>query len=82
MRSGFPRHIRDYDYPEKTSGSGQFYTKNPKFSWLDARTLFVLLKELKPGRVIEIGSGFSSLLIADVNHRFLDGQVNFTCIEP
>jgi hypothetical protein len=32
--------------------------------------------------MIEIGSGFSSLLTADVNRRFLDGTLEFTCIEP
>ncbi len=32
--------------------------------------------------MIEIGSGFSSLLTADVNRRFLGGALDFTCIEP
>ena len=78
----FPRHIGDYDYPEQEPVNTQYYTQNSQFSWLDSRTLFVLLKELKPGRVIEIGSGFSSLLTADVNNRFLAGQCDFSCIEP
>lgn len=78
----FPRHLGDYDYPEHEIGEGQYFTQNSQFSWLDSRSLFVLLKELKPGRMIEIGSGFSSLLTADVNHRFLDGSCDFTCIEP
>ena len=78
----FPRNFPDYDYPEHESASGEFYTQNNRFSWLDSRSLFVLLKELKPRRMIEIGSGFSSLLTADVNHRFLGGQIDFTCIEP
>lgn len=78
----FPRNFPDYDYPEHESASGQFYTQNSQFSWLDSRSLFVLLKELKPRRVIEIGSGFSTLLTADVNHRFLGSQIDFSCIEP
>jgi Methyltransferase domain len=32
--------------------------------------------------MIEVGSGFSSLLTADVNRRFLDGRLDFRCIEP
>lgn len=32
--------------------------------------------------MIEVGSGFSSLLSADVNHRFLGDAMDFTCIEP
>ncbi len=80
----FPRHIDAYDYPEHEDRSRphRFYSRNSQFSWLDARLLFVILRELRPRRMIEVGSGFSSLLSADVNHRFLDGSMEFTCIEP
>jgi len=79
----FPRFIGDYDYPEHEGADpAAFYTQNSQFSWLDARALFVLLRAWRPRRVIEVGSGFSSLLIADVNRRWLEGHVEFTCIEP
>lgn len=80
-----PRHLPDFDYPDEPDGRGNgsgFYIKNPAFSWLDARMLFALLRELRPRRMIEIGSGFSSLLTADVNRRFLNGNLELTCIEP
>jgi hypothetical protein len=32
--------------------------------------------------MIEVGSGFSTLLAADVNRRFLDSSMEITCIEP
>jgi hypothetical protein len=32
--------------------------------------------------VIEVGSGFSSLVTAKVNREFLQGRMHFTCIEP
>lgn len=81
----FPRHMPSWDYPERLERapeSTQFFTQNPAFSWLDARTLFVLLNEWRPRRLIEVGSGFSTLLAADVNRRFLDGDCDITCIEP
>jgi hypothetical protein len=81
----FPRHMPAYDYPERrdeTMAATQFYTQNPAFSWLDSRTLFVLLNEWRPRRLIEVGSGYSTLLTADVNRRLLDGAVEITCIEP
>ena len=52
------------------------------FGGLDARALFVLLRKLRPQRMIEVGSGYSSLLSADVNQRFLDSQMELTCVEP
>lgn len=85
LRNVFPRFIADYDYPEhldETPGLASFYTCNSQFSWLDSRSLFVLLREWQPRRLIEVGSGFSTLLAADVNHRFLDGRMEITCIEP
>jgi hypothetical protein len=42
----------------------------------------VLLRELKPRRMIEVGSGYSSLLAADINHRFLASGIDLRCIEP
>lgn len=85
LRKWFPRHLPGYDYPEhaaECSDATQFYTRNTQFSWLDARTLFVFLNEFKPRRMIEVGSGWSSLLTADVNHRRLGNSCHFQCIEP
>jgi len=85
LNSDFPTYIADYDYPELeaaiTTKNG-FYSGNTQFGWLDSRTLFVLLRKWRPKRVIEVGSGFSSLLMADVNRRFLDSTCEITCIEP
>jgi Methyltransferase domain len=81
----FPRHIQAYDYPEylqETPGLTEYFTGNSEFGWLDSRALFVLLREWQPKRMIEVGSGFSSLLTADVNRRFLDSSLDLTCIEP
>ena len=80
-----PQHLLQFDYPDKprTGGSSHsYYTTNPAFAWLDSRMLFTVLRELQPRRMIEIGSGYSSLLAADVNTRFLNSALDLTCIEP
>jgi hypothetical protein len=85
LREFFPRHLEHYDYPETlpdTPELTQFFTRNSQFSWLDCRALFVLLNEWRPRRMIEVGSGYSTLLTADVNRRFLGSAMEFTCIEP
>ena len=84
LTDSFQRYYADYDYPEHPVPNcpTAYYTRNPHYSWLDSRTLFVMLREYRPARMIEIGSGFSSLLTADVNARFLEGKLDFTCIEP
>jgi hypothetical protein len=85
LAEAFPRWLPGYDYAEEgpeDSTLERFYTRNAQFSWLDARLLFVMLRELRPRRVIEVGSGYSSLLMADVNQRFFDGAIDITCIDP
>ncbi|MDR0770518.1 MAG: hypothetical protein LBE75_04900 [Burkholderiales bacterium] len=85
LSEDFPRFIGDYDYPEKENEVKQahdFFTQNSQFSWLDARATFVLMRKWRPSRVVEVGSGYSSLLMADVNRRFLSGKCLLTCIEP
>ncbi|HZX92517.1 MAG TPA: class I SAM-dependent methyltransferase [Rudaea sp.] len=85
LREVFPRYLGLYDYPEhleETPDLTQFYTQNSQFSWLDSRALFVLLRAWRPRRLVEVGSGFSTLLAADVNRRFLDARLEITCIEP
>lgn len=86
LDSWFPRHISKYDYPDVLvkhhDNAKQFYTRNSQFGWLDSRTLFVFLNEIRPAHIIEVGSGYSSLLTADVNKRFLNNSCKFQCIEP
>jgi predicted O-methyltransferase YrrM len=81
----FPRHLADFKYPQSLLPGAreyEFRLNNATFCPLDAAALFVMLRKFRPRNMIEIGSGFSSLLTADVNRRFLAGQLNFTCIEP
>ncbi|MCK9488043.1 MAG: class I SAM-dependent methyltransferase [Xanthomonadales bacterium] len=82
----FPRFLPAFDYPEhgddESEAQAQFHVRNSQFSWLDARALFVLLQAWRPRQVIEVGSGYSTLLMADVNKRFLAGRAAITAIEP
>lgn len=59
-----------------------YYYRNGMFPVLDAEFLFAALCHFRPARVIEVGSGFSSLVMADVNRRVFGGRMDITCIEP
>jgi predicted O-methyltransferase YrrM len=55
---------------------------NAYFSYTDGIVLFCMLNALRPRRIIEIGSGFSTCAILDTNRLCLGGQAEITCIEP
>lgn len=81
---GLKRFMPEYDYPEHGKDDIElnfFYTQNSQFSWLDARALFCFLRLWQPARIVEVGSGYSSLLMSDVKRRFLKSTV-IQCVEP
>jgi Methyltransferase domain len=80
----FPQFISEYDYPDFGDPQNPvgFFSQNDQFSWLDSRALFVFLRKIRPNRFVEVGSGFSSLLVADVNSRFHNNECELICIEP
>lgn len=80
-------HLKPYvasiDYPIENNGDDScFFYKNDQYPALDAEFLYTALCHFKPKTMIEIGSGYSSLITADVNKRILNNQLNFYCIEP
>jgi len=76
------RYYPDVQFPEHKDGSTRFVFDNPSYSWCDATILFCMLRELRPRRIIEVGSGYSSCLILDVNEAYFDWEIDCTFIEP
>lgn len=77
-------YAASFRFPRTAEEAGPFeyYEENGQFAGLDARMWYALLQLWRPRRVIEVGSGFSSLLAADANRRHLGGRARITCIEP
>lgn len=60
----------------------RYRLKNSALSAGDAIGLHCMLRLLKPKRMIEVGSGFSSAVTLDTNEFYLKNQVQLTFIEP
>jgi predicted O-methyltransferase YrrM len=60
----------------------EYWSGNDQYPPLDALVLAAMLRHLHPARMIEIGSGFSSLVTARVNREELAGAMRFLCVEP
>ncbi|MDQ3844530.1 MAG: class I SAM-dependent methyltransferase, partial [Bacteroidota bacterium] len=60
----------------------RYYFDNPNFSYGESILLFCMLMHLKPKKVIEIGSGYSSCVLLDTNELFFHNSISYTFIEP
>jgi SAM-dependent methyltransferase/predicted O-methyltransferase YrrM len=60
----------------------EYWALNDQYPPLDAWVLAGLLRHLRPALMIEIGSGYSSLVTARINREQLDGSLKFVCVEP
>jgi predicted O-methyltransferase YrrM len=65
-----------------TGDETTYFTENDQYPALDAWLLEAFLRRLEPQRMIEVGSGFSTLVSARVNRELLGGSMRLTCIEP
>jgi SAM-dependent methyltransferase len=76
-------HVADIRYPVADPGDGlTYFYGNDQYPVLDAEFLHSALCHFRPKHMIEIGSGFSSLVTANVNRSYLRGGLDFTCVEP
>lgn len=70
------------DWPYASPPTGLRYAPdNDYFGYTDGKLWYGLLRLLKPRRVVEVGSGWSTALVLDTVTRH-DLDVELTCIEP
>ena len=69
-------------FTTQPSGDHRYWFDNGWFTYGDGLTYAMLLRAFPPRRVVEIGSGFSSALLLDVNDHFLGRSIKCAFIEP
>lgn len=76
-------HVCEIEFPVDASADPfRYHYRNDQYPCLDAEALFCMIRHASPARIIEIGSGFSTLIIAEVSRRFYHSAIHITCIEP
>ncbi|MGW8184829.1 MAG: class I SAM-dependent methyltransferase [Candidatus Moraniibacteriota bacterium] len=80
------KYSKECDWPnEPTSNPGDFYLNNNCFSYGCASALHSIIREFKPKKIIEIGSGNSSKIIRDalfINKKEEHVDCEHTVIDP
>ena len=75
-------HYHKLPFGDEPQDGLRYYYSNPHYSYTDANFLACLILHLKPKRIVEVGSGFSSAVILDINDHFFDSGITCTFIEP
>lgn len=68
--------------PAPGDGGCRYWYGNTWFDECDAIILHCMIRHFRPGRLLEVGSGYSSAVCLDTNERFLDGSMAITFVEP
>ena len=82
LRNHFPKFRQEYErFPTNpTEGQTQFYLGNGPFDHADALGAYCMVRHFQPRLIIEVGSGFSSLLLGQAAAKNKSSQL--ICIEP
>lgn len=76
------RYYADQPFGRTKTAQRRYFLDNQWFDFTDGLVLYAMIRHLKPRRIIEVGSGFSSAAILDTNDLFFNGAIQCTFIEP
>jgi predicted O-methyltransferase YrrM len=76
------RHFPAIHLSEQKQPGARFYYDNPNYGHGEALIYSSFLRELRPQRIVEIGSGFSTLLMLDTLEQIAATETQCICIEP
>jgi len=82
LRNQFPKFRHEYDrFPAEPTGEpGRFHFNNGLFDGTDALVAYCMFRHFQPRLIIEVGSGFSSLVAAEAIAK--NKNSTLICIEP
>jgi Methyltransferase domain len=82
----FTQYKEEYNFPQKqTPTPYEYYYENNFFPQVDADVLYALTRHFKPKKIIEVGSGLSTYIMAKaclLNTEKNDVKTDYTIIDP
>lgn len=81
LLSNFTAYYSELPFTEKKSSKNRYSYQNGTYSYTDGIILYSIIRNFKPKRIIEIGSGYSSAVMLDTREQFAP-EMELTFIEP
>jgi Methyltransferase domain len=75
-------YYADLPFAEVKEGKLRYFFGNYYYSYTDGIVLYSMMRHFRPQRIIEVGSGYSSALMMDVNELFFDNKIGLSFVEP
>ena len=78
----FAAYYAEMPFAEEAGGDNLYQLNNPFLFYSDGIFLYCMMRHLSPRRILEVGSGWSSALMLDVNRIFFNHRISLEFIEP
>jgi predicted O-methyltransferase YrrM len=78
----FAGYYRDQPFATTRQPGLRYCFEDINYSYADAITLHCMIRHTRPKRIVEVGSGHSSLVMLDTNELFFNHSIDLTLIEP
>jgi hypothetical protein len=75
-------YYNEHPFTKNEMDKLRYSSDNDYYSCSEAIFLYCMMRHLQPAHIVEIGSGYSSAAILDVNELFFDDTISCTFIEP
>lgn len=78
----FVPFYEELPFGEEPKAGLRYHFVPAPYSYTDAIFLYGMIRHVKPARLVEIGSGYSSCVCLDTNEHFFDNGIELTFIDP
>jgi predicted O-methyltransferase YrrM len=78
----FAGYYPEFPFPETAIEGHRFHFQNPSYGPHDACVLYSVMRHLRPKRIVEVGCGYSSAAILDLNDLLFEGRLELTFVDP
>lgn len=82
MIESFKKSYPLLPFADETKEGLRYKYNNEMYGHSSGALLFCMMHTLKPKRIIEVGSGFTSAMMLDTNNLFFGNSMQLTFIEP
>jgi len=76
------QYYKAFPYTDRPDDKQRYCLDNDYYYGSDAMFLYCLMRHFKPGNIVEIGSGYSSALMLDINEHLFENKTRFCFIDP